>query len=166
MANADVPFGFKPVNGPTGGPPRLTQYKFSGEATAIYPGDMLILEGDGKVAVITASSEEPLLGVAANHVAASAAEDTAVYVYDDPNQWFVAQHDGTSTDDMAGDLHDPIATTGDTVTLQSLMEIDTAGSSASSIQLIKLFDAPDNIEGLNARWICKIAKHHFTSTLT
>src|SRR3990167_2743490 len=127
MANIDNPHGFRPVQTPHGGPPRLTKYKFSGEATAIFPGDLVVLESDGKVAVITAASEEPLLGVAANYVAASAAEDTAVYVYDDPDQIFEVQHDGTSADDDVGDTLDPVATAGDATRFISQMEIDTDG---------------------------------------
>ena len=166
MANLDNPHGFRPVKTLHGGPPRLTLYKFSGEATAIYPGDLVVLEADGKVAVITGSTEEPLLGVAANHVAASAAEDTDVWVYDDPQQTFEAQHDGVSVDDDVGDLRDPVATAGDATRLLSQMEIDTNGTTTNSLQLLALVAAPDNAEGANARYEVKIAKHHFTQTLS
>lgn len=168
MANRDAPFGFRPAQTKHGGPPRLNKYEFSGEATAIYPGDLLVLEADGQVAVIasTPSTEEPLLGAAANYIAASTAAGTAVYVYDDPDQVFIAQHDGTATQAMVGDQHDITATAGDATRLISLMEIDTSSTTTAQILLLGLLKSPVNAMGASAVFLCQIAKHHFTSTLT
>ncbi len=160
----NAPSGFKPSQTAHGGPPRLTVYPFSGEATAIYPGDLVVLEADGKVAVITAAAEEPLLGVAANYVAASSAEDTDVYVYDDPEQIFEAQVDDTLLDDYAGDLCDPVATSGDSTRRISQMAVNPDASVTSSLQILAKHPADDF--GQYARVQVRIAKHHYTQTRT
>lgn len=168
MANTDFAFGFKPIKTVHGGPPRVTKYGFSGEATAIFPGDAVVLEADGYVAAIagTPSTEEPILGIAANYVAASSDEGTDVYVYDDPDTIFIAQHDGTATQAMIGDALDITVAAGDATRLISQMEIDTSSSTTGQLQMLALYQAIDNVMGEFAIFECKIAKHHFTSALT
>jgi hypothetical protein len=97
---------------------------------------------------------------------ASAAEATVVYVYDDPDQLFEGQHDGTSTVALRGDLLDITVAAGSTTTFLSAMEIDTDASTTDQLQMLRLLEAEDNAEGANARYIFKIAKHHYTQTLT
>lgn len=160
----NAPYGFKPSQTSHGGPPRVTVYGFSGEANAVYPGDLVVLEADGKVAVITAANEEPLVGVAANFVEASSAEDTDVYVYDDPEQLFEVQVDDTLLDDYIGDLCDPVATSGDSSRRLSQMTANSDAATTSSLQIIAKHPADEY--GQYARVLVRIAKHHYTQTRT
>lgn len=160
----NAPYGFKPSQSAHGGPPRLTIYPFSGEATAVYPGDLVVLEADGKVAVITAATEEPLLGVAANYIESGASEDTDVYVYDDPEQIFEAQVDDTLLDDHVGDLCDPVATSGDATRKLSQMTVNPDAAVTSSLQIVSKHPADEL--GQYARIFVRIAKHHYSQTRT
>lgn len=132
-ANVDAPFGFIPYDGPA----RLSEYRTDAGAAAIYPGDLVGQMADGCVDVITTTTASLIIGVAAHYLAAAAA--TTVMVYDDPDQRFVVQDDGDTTNMTAlseGTNALPILTTGNTTTLRSAHEIDA--SSVGAIQAAPL----------------------------
>lgn len=159
----DTPFGAIPY-GPVR---RVNSYYKDASAAAIYPGDFVILETDGGLAVAAASSTN-IIGVAAMYSPASTAENNFL-VYDHPEQEFVCQDDGDTTH-MArteeGLRFDLTVTTGDTTTLRSKHEIDsnTATANSTSPILVRRLhpieeDGYATAAGSQRRWICKIAQH-------
>jgi len=144
MANADKPNGFRFAYTLHGGPPKIGKYKNT--AFAIYPGDLVHLDGSGRVNSI-ASTETPI-GVAMNYVSATA--DQTVYVYDDTaNTVFIVQADGAdiSDDTGTGNFFDPLCTAGDTTTLKSQQELDSDATAEDTLILIGKVDRPDNAYG-------------------
>lgn len=159
----DAPYGFHPSQTAHGSNPRISAHLFSGEAISINIGDLVVLESDGKVAAATSvTGDEPLLGAAANYVAASADEDTVVYVYDDPEQIFEAQVDDTLLDDYRGDLCDPVLTAG--ANQRSKHAVNPDATTVSSLQIVDKH--PGDEYGQYARVMVRIAKHHHTQTRT
>ena len=127
----DTPFGFRPY----GAVLRVRPYLKDASAAAIYPGDVLIPEADGGVAVAGVSATNTL-GVAAEYSAASTAKNDFM-VYDHPDQLFYVQDDGDTTAMSETEIFlnvDMITTTGDTATFQSLHEIDSS-SAATTVGL-------------------------------
>ena len=127
--NADTPFGFVPYDEIK----RVRPYLKDASAAAIYPGDAVILEADGGVAVAPVSSTQNL-GVAAEYSAASTAKNDFL-VYDHPDQLFYVQDDGDTTamsETEIGLNVDLITTTGDTTTLRSKHEIDSSSAATTA----------------------------------
>ena len=146
MANADKPNGFRFAYTLHGGPPSIGVYKNT--AAIIYPGDHVMLDGGGRVAVNTASN--PGMGVANNYVSATSGQD--VYVYNDlKNTIFQVQadEDDLSNDTVIGLYYDILYTGGSTVTHQGQMELDTNASVDDNLELMGLVDRPDNAWGTN-----------------
>lgn len=160
----NAPFGFKSSKCAHGGPPRLALYPFDGGATAIFPGDLVKLSATGEVAPLALSSDEPILGVAANYVAANSAAATDVYVYDDPEQLFEAQADDTLIDDYIGDLCDPVINAGDVTRKLSQHALNPDAAVTSSLQIVEKH--PGDSFGQYARALVRVAKHHYTQTRT
>lgn len=160
----NTPYGFKASRTAHGGPPKLTVYPFDGGATAIFPGDLVKLATDGEVQPVALATEEPILGVAANYIAANSAVGTAVYVYDDPEQIFEAQVDDTLLDDYVGDLCAPVINSGDTTRKLSQHTVNPDASVTSSLQIVEKH--PGDEYGQYARVLVRIAKHHYTQTRT
>jgi len=153
MANPDKPLGFRIGYTTHGGPPRMTKYKNT--AVAIYPGDLVHLDGSGRVNSI--SSTETPMGVAVNYVSATAGQ--SVYVYDDlVNTVFTVQvDDSTLADDtVTGNFYDPLCTTGDTTTLQSQQELDGDASAEDTLIVLGKVDSPDNAWGANVNVYVKV----------
>jgi hypothetical protein len=153
MANADKPTGFRFAYTVHGGPPQIGKYKNT--AVAIYPGDLVHLDGSGRVNTISAT--ETPMGVALNYVSSTADQD--VYVYDDlTNTIFEVQvDDSTLSDDTAnGNFFDPLCTTGNTTTLQGQMELDGDASSEDTLILIGKVDRPDNAWGEHVNVYVKV----------
>ncbi len=162
MANADKPFGFRFHSTKHGGPPQIRAYKNT--AVAIYPGDAVHLDGSGRVNSI-ASTETPM-GVAANYVSATAGQ--TVYVYDDlENTYFSVQADGDdiSDDTKIGLFFDITATSGDTTTLQSKMELDSDASAEDTLVLLGKVDKPNNEWGEFVDCIVRFRANELTTVL-
>lgn len=162
MANADRPFGFRFHSTTHGGPPRIRKYKNT--AVAIYPGDLVHLDGSGRVNSI-ASTETPM-GVAINYVSATA--DQAVYVMDDlANTYFMVQadEDDLADDTAIGNYFDVTCTTGDTTTLQSKQELDSDASAEDTLYLVGKVDSPDNAWGEFVKVIVKVRASTYAEVL-
>lgn len=162
MANRDAPFGFRYAYTLHGGPPHIGHYKNT--AVAIYPGDLVHLDGSGRVNSI-ASTETPM-GVAKNYVSATADQD--VEVYDDlENTVFRVQADGAdlADDTVIGLFYDVVATTGNTTTLQGKMELDSDASAEDTLVLLGKVDEPGNAWGANVEVYVRIRANELTTVL-
>ncbi len=162
MANINAPFGFKPVL-TDGKQSRVTRYLKTAGA-AIFPGDCVQLVAAGTVSV--AGVTGTILGVAAEYKAAADAGEIAVY--DDPSATFVAQMSTFALADVG--LNAPIvATTGDTLLLNSKQSINATGADVTAtiqIKLLGLAPEPDNEVGAFAKVLCKINNHVFSAGTT
>jgi hypothetical protein len=88
MANKNEPKGLLPFGRV------LSLHQYVGGATAIYPGDVAVMNSGGKVTVAAAGGTQ-IVGVAASYKTATG---TTVLVYDDPDQQFTIMDDaGGST---------------------------------------------------------------------
>ena len=162
-ANVDAPFGARPY-GPV---LRVGAYNKDASAAAIYPGDVLIMETDGGLAVSTVTATN-IIGVAAEYSAASTAK-TDFLVYDHPDQLFMIQDDSDTTnmDEASVGLNvDLITTTGSTTTLQSLHEIDSSSAATTAGLAMKvLYLHPVEARsfataaGTMRKWVCRINAH-------
>ena len=73
MANLDHPHGLRPVRQLHGGKIPMHVYWKKGATTAIFEGDLVVLQGaDSRVLrLATTSGDDDTIGVAANYVAAA-----------------------------------------------------------------------------------------------
>lgn len=153
MANSDKPKGFRPY----GDVIRAVPYT---AGAAIYPGDAVHLEDDGKVDPATAS--EALLGVAANYASADGQE---VMVWDSPDQKFIVQgDDGTTLAQTAVGLnYNIVATAGNSAYKMSRMELDSSSGvttpSTLPLRLLGFDREQGNSAGEFAECIVQINNH-------
>lgn len=145
MANMDAPFGLQPKDQSC----IPTRYWAASDAGPFYQGGVVQSDA-GVIAAATASSTK-VLGVVAYHVPAAKPTESspdydeasvagaslrkAVYIYDDPNEIFKIQSDGSiaGADAYIGANFTCVnASTGNTTTLQSTAELDA--SSANYIE--------------------------------
>ena len=170
----DAPFGFMPH----GRVLSIGTYFKDASAAAFYPGDALIIESDGGLAVAAASSTD-IVGVAVDYTVASVL-DRSVKVYDHPLQQYVVQDDNDTTimaETELGTNVDMVVTTGDTTILRSLHEIDSSSAQTTNALAVKVI-ALHPIEGINGysgtytssgaqarKWIVmfNIDSHHFNT---
>jgi len=130
MANKDFPRGLRPLRQLSGGKIPMHAYWKKGTTTAIFEGDLVVLQGaDSRVLrLATTTGSDDVIGVAANYVAAGS-EGSTVWVYDDPFTVFGVQTDGTTdTDytDAVGSVAPAIVAAGSTSTGLSGVEIDSS----------------------------------------
>lgn len=137
MANVDAPRGLAPWNG-NGKPPRLRKY-LAGTTTSIGRGDVVALATNGRIhRIATTTGSARIVGVAANYNATPASGVTTpaeVWVYDDPQQIFVAQDDGdsaTPSQAVVGATFAMILGAPNTLTGQSIQEIDASASGTAT----------------------------------
>lgn len=186
MANVDRPRGLTVIGtidgSPVSGAVRERPVDAS-NATAIFPGDAVILEDDGNVAPYTSGGGN-LLGVCVGVVVDRAQAKTehpgylpastagSILVAEGPDLLFEIQEDdgGTALTSAAiGSNADILATAGSTTTGRSAHELDrstiTDGSAATAqLRLIQLVEAEDNAHGDWAKWIVRINEHVHNET--
>ena len=153
MANTDNPNGASPASRVL----RMTLYPKS-TAAAIYKGDFVTIPAAGKVAAVTAGLAE-VLGVSVGHALAG---DTEILVYDDPDQTFYIQDDGTGGTLAAADVGlnaDIVATAGNTTFLKSQMELDTSSKQTTTQQLRLLGKHPSDSWAKQVRCLVVINEH-------
>ena len=169
MANLDAPNGFTPIRHLTGGTIRMEEIGIvSGEAAAIYSGDLVMQIAGGTIKVGTATAGLAAIGVfggckftkttgeivyskiwpAGQTTLASA--DAVAYVYTDPNIVFSVQTAGTALFADNGALLDLTATAGNATTGRSAQELNQAASSEDQFRQIGLVNKPGNAWGANA----------------
>lgn len=152
MANADRPNGAMPK----GVVYRINKYTAN---EAIYPGDFVNLDADGKVQPADAS--EALLGVAISYCSA---DGEVCMVADDPQQLYVIQSDSADIDAIADfNLnYNIVATAGNSTFKQSRMELDGDSGATTATLPLKLLEIdrrPDNALGSSVDCIVKINNH-------
>lgn len=188
MANADAPFGLKPVAYRNGAPYNGAATKCfipSTDSNAMYVGDVVIEAGSsdtlGEYKTVSLATPGDgnyiggvIVGFAPNPDNLSlqyraASTSRYVLVADDPDLLFVAQEDGDAlaATDVGRNVSLTSATAGSTYTGRSGWEIDTdtASTEASAQCVIHGLDpAPDNVLGANARWLIRINLHQGRNT--
>jgi len=176
MANTNAPMGMVPVRSVAGGSIPANNYRVNqSNATAIYIGDPVDRDAAGTVDLATAGAGSPVLGpvIAAfdetglpvNYVPVTCDAAYTVTVADDPNQEFVMQEDG-DTSDLAltdeGINVDLIDGTGSPTTGLSGWQIDSDSTSTSAsvqLRLIRQVQDASNAVGDYCKWIVKINYH-------
>lgn len=186
MANADAPFGLRPVRYLSGAPyngAANLYYVPSSDSTAIYIGGMVKLAGsadaDGIASVTgNVSTGNPVVGVvvgvkpvtATSTTYREASVERYVFVADDPNLVFAIQEDsvgGALAATNVGNTADITGFTGgSTSTGRSSLEIDSSTATASGdgtedVLIVGLVQEPDNAIGTNANWLVRLNNHQF-----
>jgi len=132
MANLNRPNGFTP----TADAPK-TKYLLPASQT-IAVGDLVTLDSNSYVVI---GSTGKLLGVAATPCTVSSAGDS-IWVYDDPDQKFVAQISTGAVTDTYTTM--TLSTAFDTVATTGAMYINAAASSNDQIQVLRPASEPDS----------------------
>jgi len=192
MANNDAPFGLRPVRYKGGAAytgAANPYYVPSGDSTALFVGDPVIIVGDSndneifgfppgslsEVTRATVGDGNAITGVVVGVMASdqtsltyrAASTERVVWVADDPNLIFHIQDDGVSalTADSVGLNAVLIAThAGSTVTGLSGMELDTdsdapAADASNQLTILGLARLQNNEIGANAIWDVSINNH-------
>lgn len=187
MANADTPFGLKPVRHLSGAPYNGSADVYStaaGDAVAIGLGDLVKLSGTSSVIngvtyadVAQAATGNVFLGVVVGVLPETA--DSTIYrqastarrllVATDPELLFEIQEvsGGTALTAAAIGLNaNVIVAAPDAFTGQSGMELNNAGTATTAtldLQIVGLQARADNEVGANAKWLVRINRHQFSN---
>lgn len=153
MANADTPFGLKPIRGPF----RTNSYTLATSNTAIGVGDIVVMTTAGTVDIAAASCVQTL-GVALSQAEANSGAE--ILVSDHPGTIYVAQMDDATTG--TGDVLTGVGGNFNIVATpssggQSRMEIDEntlATTATLPIKVLKLYAAPNNAFGTHVKVEC------------
>jgi hypothetical protein len=169
MANVDKPFGMHPTENPSNRPPRLRAHKLETarqggalDNDEIFIGQPLALTGYGEVdgADDVTPSPGTLIGVAAEYRMSALAgnDETDILVWDDPDQEFEIQAEGTVAQTHIFTHCDfKTITGGDSTTHISTCELDQATSTSDygALKVIQLSPRVGNALGANAKLIVK-----------
>lgn len=131
----------------------LSTHEYNGgTAAAIHPGDAVSMRADGVIIVATAGSTQ-LIGVA---VSRKSATYTTVLVYDDPDQQYLVQDDGSGVTVLVsthlGLNADLVATAANTTHMKSKHQLDrdTIASTAAQLRLLGIV----SVTGANS--LCRV----------
>lgn len=187
MANADTPFGLRPVRYVSGAPYNGAVNRYFMPSTDSngpnYVGQLVkpagSADGDGVMTVSgNVTTGDAVLGpiVSVEPVTRESpvyrADDTARYVFvaDDPGLLFEVQDDAAATPtaaivgnvaDLTG-LTSGSTTTGQSATEISMASISAAGDGTEDVIIVGLAQRPDNAIGNNAKWLVRLNNHFFT----
>lgn len=148
MANLDFPRGFIPIR--TQSNYSIEYFPTASNNPRIFKNDLVERRSDGFFYPAQASSVT-IVGSAEADIAANSG--TPVPVNPDPNMRFLAQASAAEIDAQTDfDLnYNILATTGDTLTGRSRMEIDSSTGAATATLPIKILRiAPSNTQAANA----------------
>jgi len=166
MANANAPYGLRPVRHLCGGVIQTNKYTIaSGYNTAIFTGDVVEGVAGGSIEQAEAGNVDNLgvfAGVSYTDAAGSqvfspywpastTATNIVAYVYDDPMIVYAIQSDATGA--AAADVHmgaDWEVVAGSTTTGQSAWNLDVSGGLAGtdkSLRILRLVDDGENAWG-------------------
>lgn len=187
MANANTPFGLRPVRHRNGAPyngAATRYYVPASDSTALFLGDPVIIAGsadaDGVATVTRATaaggayvlgvvvSVEPITRDSTTYREASTAR--YVYVADDPDLVFEVQEDAAGGALAAADVGlnaDLVAGTGSTLTGLSAFQLDTSTKATTNtlqLRILGFKQAPDNEIGANAKVLVAINLHALRNT--
>lgn len=176
MANADTPFGLRPVMMLDGSPwngQGIRCVFASGDSTATFIGDPVKLAGSsvgGYPTVQQAAAGNPIFGVVVAFEPdrsdltvqyRKASTERQAIVVPARDALFVVQEDsvgGALTADSVGQNADIVVGSGNTTFGISGVELDSSGAAAASAQLkiLGLWQSEDNAIGTNAKWLVKV----------
>jgi hypothetical protein len=185
MANADTPFGLKPIRklGSTPNSGGVTRYyRGTGDANNVFIGDLVQLGGTGNTAgdaanVVraTAAGGNYMVGVVVgienntsdnlSRTYLPASTEGYLLVADDPDEEFEIQEDsvgGALANTNISQNADFIQGTGSTVTGISAVELDSSTADTTNtlqLKILGLVPRADNEIGTNAKWRVKINLH-------
>lgn len=181
MANANTPFGLKPVRMADGSPYNGATEMFyvpASDGTALYIGDPVVKAGSadsaGVPSVTRASAGGPISGVVVGFVPDGTtdmvgyrAADTAAYVLcsASPGVLYEIQEDGIGGAVAADDIGlnaSVIAGSGSTYTRRSGFVLDTSTKATDSgleLKIMGIAQRPDNALDTNAKVLVKINDH-------
>lgn len=181
MANANTPYGFKPVRDAAGKPfngSLETVFVPATDGTALYIGDPVIVAGSADAAgvrtVTLATAGGAITGVVQGfmpdgtvNMVGYRAASTAAYVLiaSDPDTLFEVQEDAVGGALAAVDVGlnaSFIAAAGSTYTKRSGAMLDTSTKAATATLELKILgfsQRPDNVIGALAKVLVKINKH-------
>ena len=185
MANLDAPFGLRPARTSISSQ-QQNRYRIAANYnTSIFQGDLVAMVTGGGIERVAAGGSGFILGVFngceftdpttgkptfSNHYPASTnASDIIANVIDDPNAVFEIQADAAfPVTDLAGN-YDILATTGDTTSGTSRIELEvgTSDSTVATLPLkaIDISQDPENSDAssANTNVIVKINNHLFSA---
>lgn len=187
MANADTPFGLKPVRYLSGAPYNGAFNAYStaaGDSTAIFIGDPVTLSGTSQTIngatyadVDQAASTDVVVGVVVGvkPVTADSTKYRAgstqriVYVADDPNLLFEIQEVSGGTALTANDIGlnaNFVVGSGSTVTGMSGVELNNATEADTNtldLKIVGIVNREDNAVGEHAKWLVRLNKHQYVN---
>lgn len=175
MANADTPFGLRPIGNLNGGPytGNLVKVAFEDEnSVATFIGDLVRLEGsadtDGVPTVdqwaaadtdafgVIVAFEPDRTNLERKHRLASTAR-TAYVVPCNAGQLFVIQVDESVAVTDIGNTVDIVVGSGNTTSGISAMELDSSNiGTGLNLHIMALYPSPDNEFGTNAKVIVRV----------
>jgi len=175
MANADTPFGFRPVGGMDSSPYNgavIEAVLLAADGTATFVGDAVKLSGtasaDGHApSVAQCAAGDAVFGVVVGFAPSpeTSLEDQyrkastlrRVYVVPALDNLFVIQCDGAFAITDVGNTADYVVGSGSTVTGMSGMELDSSDiGTGAGLQILGLSREPDNSVDTNANVIVRI----------
>ncbi len=188
MANSNSPFGLRPAKGANGqvvtGAPRLYSHA-SGDATALYIGDLVKLAGTAQTIngvttpdVVRAATGDVILGVVVGINPTS--RDTlgygaaltayTLFVDDDPNSLFEVQDVSTGTALTVNDVGlnaNFVVAAGSTYTNQSGTTLDNTTEATNNTLDLKLVEVVNRADVDNTssplRFLVRINRHQFSN---
>lgn len=187
MANADTPFGFRPVRYASGAPYNGSANVYttaSGDSTAIFVGDPVTLSGTAQTIngvtyadVDQAATTNIILGVVVAVLPET--RDSLIYragstvrrllVCDDPDVLYEIQEVSGGTPLAIADIGLNgvfVVGSGSTVTGQSGVELNNAseaGTATLDVQIVGLVNREDNAVGEHAKWLVKINRNRYSN---
>lgn len=187
MANADTPFGLRPVRDVSGRPYTGAANVFttaSGDGTAIYVGDPVKLSGTSQLVngstyadVDQAATGDVIVGVVVGVLPETT--DSLIYraastvrrllVADDPNLLFEIQEVSGGTALTANDIAlnaNFVVAAGSATTGQSGVELNNATEADTNtldVKIIGLANREDNVVGEHAKWLVRINRHQYSN---
>lgn len=187
MANVDTPFGLRPVRYLSGAPYNGAANVYttaSGDSTAIFVGDPVILSGTAQTinGVTYADVDQAATGDVITGVVVAVlpeTRDSLIYraastvrrllVADDPGLLFEIQEvsGGTALTTAAIGLNANIVVgSGSTATGQSGVELNNATEATTNtldVQIVGLANREDNAAGEHAKWLVRINRHQYSN---
>lgn len=185
MANANAPFGFRPLRHLRGGiirPNSAGEWRIAdGYNTAIYYGHPVKLADDGTIQL--AAAGDRMLGIfagcqfvaadgevhfekywpASQDLPGSSVNYARAYVFDDPDIAFVVQSGGTPGVTNIGNLADHVAGTANTVMQRSGAYLSgTMADTKAGFRILDIVNEPGNVIGQYAKLIVQIYEHELT----
>jgi len=183
MANVNAPFGFRPVRYRNGSPwmgALRTYFVPASDATAIFPGDPVIIAGDGDAfgyptaTRATAATSARITGIMVSIRPGGATStsvlppryrvastDAYILVADDPALLFEAQEIGTAlaVTNIGQNANITFGAGGNTFTGQSGAGIDTSTAATGATLQMRLVEYQHDVQnevGQYARWLVAI----------